>query len=334
MINIALLGAGRIGKMHAEIITAHPEANLQYVYDVNKEFGSQVAKKHNAELVNSPEEAINNDTINAILIASATPTHTQFITMGAKAGKAVFCEKPIDLDINKVNECMEAINGIDIPLQIGFNRRFDNSHAKVQQARVNKEIGELEMLIISSRDPEPPGLDYLNAAGGFFRDTTIHDFDLSRFILTDDPIVEVSAFGDNLFDPNAKKAQDFDTAMFVLKSKAGVMIHINNSRRAVYGYDQRVEAFGSKGMIISNNQTQSSVERYSNTSSSSKEPVLHFFIERYVQAYRDQFNHFVECIINNKKPSVTFKDGRNALIIANAAYESNRQKKVIEINYE
>ena len=334
MINIALLGAGRIGKMHAEIITAHPEANLQYVYDVNKEFGSQVAKKHNAELVNSPEEAINNDTINAILIASATPTHTQFITMGAKAGKAVFCEKPIDLDINKVNKCMEAINGIDIPLQIGFNRRFDNSHAKVQQARVNKEIGELEMLIISSRDPEPPGLDYLNAAGGFFRDTTIHDFDLSRFILTDDPIVEVSAFGDNLFDPNAKKAQDFDTAMFVLKSKAGVMIHINNSRRAVYGYDQRVEAFGSKGMIISNNQTQSSVERYSNTSSSSKEPVLHFFIERYVQAYRDQFNHFVECIINNKKPSVTFKDGRNALIIANAAYESNRQKKVIEINYE
>ena len=334
MINIALMGAGRIGKMHAEIITAHPEANLQYVYDVNKEFASQVAKKHNAELVNSPEEAINNDTINAILIASATPTHTQFITMGAKAGKAVFCEKPIDLDINKVNECMEAINGIDIPLQIGFNRRFDNSHAKVQQARVNKEIGELEMLIISSRDPEPPGLDYLNAAGGFFRDTTIHDFDLSRFILTDDPIVEVSAFGDNLFDPNAKKAQDFDTAMFVLKSKAGVMIHINNSRRAVYGYDQRVEAFGSKGMIISNNQTQSSVERYSDASSSSKEPVLHFFIERYVQAYRDQFNHFVECIINNKKPSVTFKDGRNALIIANAAYESNRQKKVIEINYE
>ena len=334
MINIALMGAGRIGKMHAEIITAHPEANLQYVYDVNKEFASQVAKKHKAELVNSPEEAINSDTIKAILIASATPTHTQFITMGAKAGKAVFCEKPIDLDINKVNECMEAINGIDIPLQIGFNRRFDNSHAKVQQARVNKEIGELEMLIISSRDPEPPGLDYLNAAGGFFRDTTIHDFDLSRFILSDDPIVEVSAFGDNLFDPNAKKAQDFDTAMFVLKSKAGVMIHINNSRRAVYGYDQRVEAFGSKGMIISNNQTQSSVERYSDASSSSKEPVLHFFIERYVQAYRDQFNHFVECIINNKKPSVTFKDGRNALIIANAAYESNRQKKVIEINYE
>ena len=254
--------------------------------------------------------------------------------MGAKAGKAVFCEKPIDLDINKVNECMKEIDGIDIPVQIGFNRRFDNSHAKVQQARVNKEIGELEMLIITSRDPEPPGLDYLNAAGGFFRDTTIHDFDLSRFILGNDPIIEISAFGDNLFDENAKIAQDFDTAMFVLKSKAGVMIHINNSRRAVYGYDQRVEAFGSKGMIISNNQTPTSIEKYNKVSTSSKEPVLHFFIERYEQAYRDQFNHFINSIKNNKKPSVGFSDGRNALIIANAAYESNKQKKIIKINYE
>ena len=334
MINLALMGAGRIGKMHAEIITAHPEANLNCVYDINKEFAHQVAKDNNAESVSSPEDAIINDKIDAVLIASATPTHTHFITMGAKAGKAIFCEKPIDLDINKVDECFREINGIDIPLQIGFNRRFDNSHAKVKQARESKEIGQLEMLIITSRDPEPPGLDYLNAAGGFFRDTTIHDFDLSRFILGNDPIIEVSAFGDSLFDENAKIAQDFDTAMFVLKSKAGVMIHINNSRRAVYGYDQRVEAFGSKGMIISNNQTPTSIERYNQVSTSSKEPVLHFFIERYKQAYRDQFNHFINCIKNNKKPSVGFSDGRNALIIANAAYESNKQKKTIQINYE
>ena len=334
MINIALMGAGRIGKMHAEIISSHPDANLKFVYDVNKEFASQVAKQNNAELVNSPEEAINNEKINAILIASATPTHTKFITMGAKAGKAIFCEKPIDLDINKVNECMEEINGIDVPLQIGFNRRFDNSHSKVQKARLNKEIGELEMLIITSRDPEPPGRDYLNAAGGFFRDTTIHDFDLSRFILGDDPIIEVSAFGDNLFDENVKKAHDFDTAMFVLRSKAGVMIHINNSRRAVYGYDQRVEAFGSKGMIISNNQTPTSVEKFNELSTSSNEPILHFFIERYAQAYRDQFNHFLDCVKNNTRPSVGFQDGRNALLIANAAYQSNKEKKTMQVNYE
>ena len=334
MINISLMGAGRIGKMHAEIISAHPDVNLQYVYDINKDNALQVAKQNNAEIVNSPEEAIMSDKIDAILIASATPTHTQFITMGAKSGKAVFCEKPIDLDIHKVNECMKEINEINIPLQIGFNRRFDNSHAKVQQARLKKEIGELEMLIITSRDPEPPGLEYLNAAGGFFRDTTIHDFDLSRFILGDDPIIQVTAFGENLFDENAKKADDFDTAMFVLKSREGVLIHINNSRRAVYGYDQRVEAFGSKGMIISNNQTITSVESYTNKITSSKEPILHFFIERYTQAYKDQFNHFIECIKNNIKPSVTFEDGRNALIIANAAYESHKQKKTIEIIYE
>ena len=334
MINISLMGAGRIGKMHAEIISAHPDVNLQYVYDINKENAFQVAKLNNAEIVNSPEEAIMSDKIDAILIASATPTHTQFITMGAKSRKAVFCEKPIDLDINKVNECMKEINDINIPLQIGFNRRFDNSHAKVQQARLKKDIGELEMLIITSRDPEPPGLEYLNAAGGFFRDTTIHDFDLSRFILGDDPIIQVTAFGENLFDENAKKADDFDTAMFVLKSREGVLIHINNSRRSVYGYDQRVEAFGSKGMIISNNQTITSVESYTNVTTSSKEPILHFFIERYTQAYKDQFNHFIECIKNNIKPSVTFEDGRNALIIANAAYASHKQKKTIEITYE
>ena len=334
MINLALMGAGRIGKMHAEIITAHPEANLQFVYDVNKEFASQVAKQNNAESVDSPEEAINNDKINAILIASATPTHTKFITMGFKAGKAVFCEKPIDLDINKVNECMEEINDINLPLQIGFNRRFDHSHAKVQQARVNKEIGELEMLIITSRDPEPPGLDYLNAAGGFFRDTTIHDFDLSRFILGNDPIIEVSAFGDNLFDENVKQAKDFDTAMFVLKSKAGVLIHINNSRRAVYGYDQRVEVFGSKGMSISNNQTPSSVEYFNESETFSKEPILNFFIERYSQAYKDQFKDFVQSIKLNQDTNVTFKDGRNALILANAANDSLIKGQNIKINYD
>ena len=195
MINFSLMGAGRIGKMHAKFIAAHPNAKLKYIYDVNSQFAEEVAKSTGCSIASSPEEAINSDEIDAVLIASATPTHTQFITMAAKAGKAIFCEKPIDLDINKVNECMENIKGINVPIQIGFNRRFDASHAKAQQARVKKEIGELEMVVITSRDPEPPGIEYLKAAGGFFRDTTIHDFDLTRFILGDDPVVQVSAFG-------------------------------------------------------------------------------------------------------------------------------------------
>ena len=334
MINFALIGAGRIGKMHAEIINANLDATLKFVYDVNSQLANEVADISNAEVANTPEDAINSSEIDAVLIASATPTHIQFIKMAANAGKAVFCEKPIDLDISKVNQCKTELKDIQTPIQIGFNRRFDLSHSKVQQARVKKEIGELEMIVITSRDPAAPGLDYLNAAGGFFRDTTIHDFDLSRFILGDDPIVEVSAIGENLFDQNVRIAKDFDTAMFILKSKSGVLIHINNSRRAVYGYDQRVEVFGSQGMVISNNQTTNSVERFTNTSTSSKDLIHFFFIERYQQAYRDQFNSFIECIKMNSTPKVTFEDGRKALIIANAAYESFENKKIVEINYD
>jgi myo-inositol 2-dehydrogenase/D-chiro-inositol 1-dehydrogenase len=253
--------------------------------------------------------------------------------MAAKAGKAIFCEKPIDLDIKKVNKCLNQIKNTKVPIQIGFNRRFDSSHTKAQQARVKKEIGELEMIVITSRDPEPPGINYLKAAGGFFRDTTIHDFDLARFILDNDPVIQISAFGEALFDKNAKKQKDHDTAMFILKSKKGVLIHINNSRRAVYGYDQRVEVFGSKGMIISNNQTPTSVERYTNKSTTVKDPIHFFFIERYEQAYKDQFNEFIKCVTKKTKPKVTFEDGKNALIIANAAYDSYRNGKVINIKF-
>ena len=222
MINFSLMGAGRIGKMHAKFIAAHPKAKLKYVYDVNSQFAEEIAKSTGCLIASSPEEAIKADDVGAVLIASATPTHTQFITMAAKAGKAIFCEKPIDLDIKKVNECMENIKGSNVPIQIGFNRRFDNSHNKVKAAKDSGEIGNLEMIIITSRDPEPPGLDYLKAAGGFFRDTTIHDFDLSRFILGDDPIIQVSAFGSQLISEDVKKVNDHDTAMFILKSESGV----------------------------------------------------------------------------------------------------------------
>ena len=327
------MGAGRIGKMHAKIISAHPNTNLKYVFDINSKFVNEVAKSTKCSKATSPEEAINSKNIDAVLIASATPTHTKFITMAAKAGKAIFCEKPIDLDIKKVNKCLDKIKNTKVPIQIGFNRRFDSSHAKTQQARLKKDIGELEMIVITSRDPEPPGMDYLKAAGGFFRDTTIHDFDLTRFILGDDPVVQISAFGEALFDKNVKKQKDHDTAMFILKSKKGVLIHINNSRRAVYGYDQRVEVFGSKGMIISNNQTPTSVEKFTSKSTNVKDPIHFFFIERYEQAYKDQFNEFIKCLVNKTKPKVTFEDGRNALIIANAAYESYKSGKVVNISF-
>ena len=333
MIKIALMGAGRIGKMHANLIMANSNCSLEFVYDVNTKFAEEISKQTGAKVAKSPEDAINSENTDAVFIASATPTHVSFITMAVNAKKPVFCEKPIDLDINKVDECREFIKDKNIPIQIGFNRRFDNSHSKVKIASNDNEIGKLEMLVISSRDPEPPGIDYLKAAGGFFRDTTIHDFDLSRFILGDDPIEKISAFGEQLISEDAKKVGDHDTAMFIMRSKSGVLIHINNSRRAVYGYDQRVEAFGSKGMIISNNQTQSSVEKYTKDHTFAKDPVQFFFIERYEQAYKSQLEEFLSMITNKSQPKVTFEDGRRALIIANAAYESFNSGKVIDIKF-
>ncbi len=334
MLNISLMGAGRIGKMHAEYISQNTKCNLSYVYDVNKDFANQIAKDNNAKVANSPEEAINNNNIDIVFIASATPTHINYIRMGAESGKAVFCEKPIDLDIKKVNECSEFLKNYNAPIQIGFNRRFDSSHRKVKIAKDNGDIGNLEMIVISSRDPEPPGLDYLKAAGGFFRDTTIHDFDLSRFVLNDDTITEITAYGSQLISPECKELGDQDTAMFIMKSKKGVLIHINNSRRAVYGYDQRLEVFGSKGMMISNNQSPTSVEIYNDKMTKANDPIHFFFIERYKQAYQDQLDDFLNAVINQKKPSVTFEDGRNALILANAAYESYETGKSIKVNFD
>ena len=334
MFNFSLMGAGRIGKMHAGIINSHPDCKIKYIYDINSEFVRDLSSKYEASIATSADEALTSNEIDAVFIASATPTHTEFITKASNSGKAIFCEKPIDLDIKKVDQCRDAIKNTSVPIQIGFNRRFDNSHRKLQQAKAANEIGKLEMLIITSRDPAPPGLDYLKAAGGFFRDTTIHDFDLARFILGDDPIIQVSAFGSQLVSEEVKKVNDHDTAMFILKSQSGVLIHINNSRRAVYGYDQRVEIFGSKGMMISNNQTPTSVQKFSEKNTESKDPIHYFFIERYEQAYRDQFNDFIETIKNKSNPSVSFEDGRNALILANAAYESYNSGKVINISYD
>ncbi len=331
MINFALLGAGRIGKMHAQNIISNPKCNLVSVYDVNKDNANIVANLCNAKVEDSPEEAINNQEVQAVFIASTTTTHIKYIILSAKAGKPTLCEKPIDLDIDKVNNCYNEIKNLNVPIQIGFNRRFDESHRKLKLAKDKGEIGNLEMIIITSRDPSPSTVEYHKTSGGLFRDCTIHDFDLSRFYLDNDPIVEISAFASNLVSEDLRKIGDYDTAMILMKSKNGVLIHINNSRRSVYGYDQRVEIFGSKGMLISNNQTQTSVEKFNKEGTFVKEPILDFFIERYDQAYKSQLNDFIIKIEENKKPSVTYEDGQSALILANAAYESLEKNTKIKL---
>jgi len=331
MLNFLLLGAGRIGKMHANIIHDHPKANLKYVYDLNKKSSSIISQKYKCNSTNNPYEIINSPEIDAVVIASSTPTHIEFINKSVKAGKAIFCEKPIDLNIRKVNRCWDKIKNSNVPIQIGFNRRYDPGHNEVQKSLIAGKIGKLEMIVITSRDPFPPPMSYLKSSGGIFRDCSIHDFDLARFILKNDPIVEVYANASRNVSKDFVKVNDYDTTMCILKSKKGVLIHINNSRRAIYGYDQRLEVFGSKGMLISNNIPKNNVESFNEKYSFSKNKIHNFFLERYHDSYRLQFDDFIKSVLNNAKPKVSFDDGKKALIIADCATQSVKRNKIIKI---
>ena len=237
------------------------------------------------------------------------------------------------LDIEKVEECSKHISGAKSLIQIGFNRRFDPGHGQLVSAVRNDEIGDLEQVIISSRDPEPPPKAYYLAAGGMLRDMTIHDFDLARFALGEE-ITHVTAFASNLFDPVAKEIGEIDSAMILMKTASGKLCHINNSRHATYGYDQRLEAHGSQGMLRSENRQPTNVERFNATGSHLRDACEFFFIERYRQAYLKQLESFMDTLEAGSEPKVSFEDGRRALILANAAYRSVETGKVVTVNYE
>ena len=333
MVRIALLGAGRIGAMHAANIAASKRATLRCVYDVHLAAAQKVAETHGAKVAPSVEAALADADVDAVLIASSTDTHVDLITASAKAGKAILCEKPIDLSIDRVEQCRRDIEGTGVPIQLGFNRRYDASHRGVREAVARGEIGNLQQLIITSRDPGLAPMDYMKVSGGIFRDMTIHDFDLARFILGEDP-VEVFAAGSVMIEPALAEIGDVDTAMVVMKAPSGALVHINNSRLAVYGYDQRVEAFGSKGMVQSENLRSSSLRRWTAHATDAQEPLLHFFIQRYAQAYLDELNEFFDVVADGKEPSVGFEDGRKALILADAAWESLRSGESVEVSYD
>ncbi len=332
MLGFTLFGAGRIGRMHAENLALCGEAKLVSVYDVHGPSAEEVASRHGAKVAPDVASALDDDEVQAVLIASSTDTHVDLITASAKAGKAILCEKPIDLDSNRVAECWEQIRGLDVPIQIGFNRRYDPSHRAVAEAVAAGEVGTIEQVIITSRDPSPPPADYLKVSGGLFRDMMIHDFDLARYVLGEEP-VEIFATGGALFDKNAESLGDVDTAMVVMRTGSGALCHINCSRRAVYGYDQRLEAFGSKGMVRSRNRRATTMERYTETATGTRDPLLNFFIERYDEAYVAELNDFIARVENRKPLAVTFEDGRRALLLADAANESRASGRVIPVAY-
>ncbi|MDA8253149.1 MAG: inositol 2-dehydrogenase [Rhodospirillales bacterium] len=333
MVRFALFGAGRIGAMHAANVAANGRAALHCVYDVHAPAAQKVAAQHGAKVAPSVAAALADKEVDAVLIASSTDTHVDLITAAAKAGKAILCEKPIDLDIRRVEQCRRDIAGTGVPVQLGFNRRYDASHRAVREAVARGEIGTLQQLIITSRDPGIAPMEYMKVSGGIFRDMMIHDFDLARFILGEDP-VEVFATGSVMIEPALAGIGDVDTAMVVMKAPSGALVHINNSRLAVYGYDQRVEAFGSKGMVQSENWRGSSLRRWTAQATDAQEPLLHFFIQRYAQAYLDELNEFIDAVANKTEPGVGFEDGRKALILADAAWESLRSGRAVAVRYD
>lgn len=331
MVRIAVLGCGRIGRMHAANIAAHPRAALAAVYDIHRPASEAVAAAHGVPACRSAEQVFAAAEVDAVLIATATDTHADYLEQAVAAGRPVLCEKPIDLSLARVERCAQAIRGAAVPIQLGFNRRFDPGHRAARDAVRAGEIGDLHQVIITSRDPGMPSRAYYARAGGLLRDMTIHDFDLARFMLGEEP-VEVFAIGGRQTDPALmEELGDHDSAMILLRTASGRQCHINNSRAAVYGYDQRVELFGAGGMVISGNRKPLEVTRYSATRTEQAAAYLSFFIERYAEAFTAEIGAFVDCIEQGGEPEVGFEDGRRALILAEAAYTSIAAGRMVRV---
>jgi myo-inositol 2-dehydrogenase / D-chiro-inositol 1-dehydrogenase len=329
MIEFAQFGAGRIGRIHAGAIAASGKARLRYVIDVNAKAASELAAAYGASSSDT-RTALADPQVKAVLIASSTDTHADLCIAAAKAGKAIFCEKPIDLSLKRVDACLKVVNAAKVPMLVGFNRRFDPSFASLHARLRAGEIGAVEQVIVSSRDPGLPPFEYLKVSGGQFRDMTIHDFDMARWLLGEEP-VEVYAMGAALVDPRVAAAGDIDSAMVLMRTKTGKMAHINNSRRASYGYDQRIEVHGAKGRLMAGNHTPTSVEKADAASVSTDKP-LHFFLERYADAYRAEMNAFLDALANKKPMPVGAEDGRKALVLAEAALKSYKTGKPVKVS--
>jgi myo-inositol 2-dehydrogenase/D-chiro-inositol 1-dehydrogenase len=327
MIEICQFGAGRIGKMHAANLARHPGYRLRYVVDVHAPSAQEVASAHGA-LGATTEQALADRSVDAVLIASSTDTHAGLIEAAARAGKAILCEKPIDLAMARVDACLAVAAEAGVPLMVGFNRRFDHHFRALKQAIEEGRVGAVELVSITSRDPGPPPAEYVKVSGGLYRDMMIHDFDLARWLLGEEP-TEVLAAGSCLVDQEIGALGDVDTALVILKTPSGRLCQIGCSRRASYGYDQRVEVLGSKGMVRADNVRISSVDIADQDGFHGEKPP-NFFIERYAEAYRAELDHFADCLEKGRAPSPSGEDGRRALALADAATESRATGRAVK----
>jgi len=316
MLKVALLGAGRIGQVHARNIAAHAESALVAVADVQLEAAQKLAAEYGANVL-SVEQALADPAIDAVLIATSTDTHADLIALATKAGKAVLCEKPVDLALERALACQKATAGDGQPIMIGFNRRFDPNFATLKRAFDAGEIGKGELLSVTSFDPAPPPVSYIKVSGGLFRDMMIHDFDIVCWIFGSVPS-RVMAVGSALVDPAIGAAGDVDTAVVTLSWDDGRIAVIKNSRRAAYGYDQRMELLGAEGLLAAKNVLENTVEKTTRAGHVSAKPE-HFFLERYAKAYEAEWSSFVNTVLRGDALPVTLQDGINALALADAA---------------
>lgn len=328
-LKVALFGSGRIGQVHARNIADHPDLELAWIADPFIDGARTLAAETGAIAVESADEVFANGDLDAVVIGSPTSTHVDLISRAMARGVAALCEKPIDLDIERALACRDAIKGNNTPLMLGFNRRFDPHFAAIQSRVAAGEIGRLEQLTIISRDPAPAPAAYIATSGGIFRDQSIHDLDMARFFVPD--IIEVSATGANLFCDYIEEAGDFDSVVITLKGRDGELVTITNSRHSAFGHDQRLEAFGSEGMLSAGNVTPTTVRKYGATGTEESDAYLPFFLERYAAAYRNELDSFAKAIRAGIPCSPGFDDGLQALALANAAEESARSGRAVRI---
>ena len=328
MIEVALFGAGRIGKIHAANLAAQAGVRFKYVVDVNEEAASALAAQHGGSSA-TVEAALADPAVKAVVIASSTDTHADLILRSAAAGKAIFCEKPVDLTIERARACAAAVKEARVLCMLGFQRRYDPTFNAVKTRLAAGEIGTPELLVVTSRDPGPPPVSYIKVSGGIFKDMLIHDFDIFRWILNDEA-VSVHATGSCLVDPAIGEAGDLDTAVVTIRTAQGRLCQINASRRAAYGYDQRFEVLGSKGMLQAGNHKPTEVTAYGPVNVSVDKPE-DFFLERYRHAYAQEMAHFFDALSHGTPLRTTVHDGLKALELAEAATLSWREGRVVTL---
>jgi myo-inositol 2-dehydrogenase/D-chiro-inositol 1-dehydrogenase len=327
-LRFGIIGAGRIGKIHAGNVAAHKDCKVAYIADADAAAAASLAAATGAKVA-TIEEILASPEVDAIAICAPTDMHADLIDRAAKAKKAIFCEKPVDLDADRIARTLEVVKANGAALMVAFNRRFDPNFAAVRKRIEAGEIGEIEIVAITSRDPGPPPISYIARSGGLFRDMMIHDFDMARFLLGEEPVT-VSAFGSSLVDSAIGEAGDVDTAVVILQTASGKVAQISNSRRATYGYDQRIEVHGAKGMLSAANIKESTVE-FAGAGGYTTDKALNFFLERYAGAYRGELAAFVDAVKAGKEPSPNGEDGLKANRLADAAYLSWKTGQIVKL---